>query len=103
MDVKEFVSTTLKQIIDGVVDAQNETKGSDAVIVPYGDPGGNVGFNIALNVMEGTEKGGKAGLRVWAVGADVSGKTESSSSVVTHVTFSVPIELPKGEEQPDYP
>ena len=37
MDIKEFISQTLKQIIDGVLDAQDQTRKSNAVVVPYGD------------------------------------------------------------------
>jgi len=32
MDIKEFVSDTLKQIIDGVVDAQEYAKNKEAVV-----------------------------------------------------------------------
>ena len=37
MDIKKFISQTLKQIIDGVLDAQDQTRKSNAVVVPYGD------------------------------------------------------------------
>ena len=103
MDIKEFVSQTLKQIIDGVVDAQDQTRKTSAVVVPYGDCQKKVDFDVAVTVVEGKETGGKAGISVWSIGAGVTGKTESSSSTVSRIKFEIPINLPQGEEIPDYP
>jgi hypothetical protein len=78
MDLKEFVSETLVQIVAGVKQAQLETKvlgaevnphlvggsQSDAVKLGYLRAGGNgfaqiVNFDVALTIMEGTgTKGG---------------------------------------------
>ncbi len=103
MDIKEFVSQTLKQIIDGVVDAQDQTRKTNAVVVPYCDSKQKVDFDVAVTVVEGKETGGKAGISVWSIGAGVTGKTESSSSTVSRIKFEIPIDLPQGEETPDYP
>lgn len=100
MDVKEFVSETLKEIIDGVVEAQKDTEGKGAVVVPYSTPNEKVGFDIAVTVAEGKETGGKAGISVWSIGAGVSGKSESSNTTVSRITFSVLVSLPKGNERP---
>lgn len=103
MDIKEFVSDTLKQIIDGVVEAQKYAKEKDAVVVPYHDYQKNVSFDVAVTVDESKEKEGKAGITVWSIGGSVSGKTESSSSTVSRIKFEIPIELPQGSEAPELP
>lgn len=100
MDVKEFVSETLRQIVDGVVDAQRHTKEKNAVIVPYYDSRKMVNFDVAVTVVEGKETTGKAGISVWSIGAGLGGKTESSSSTVSRIKFDIPVDLPKGSERP---
>lgn len=100
MDIKEFISETLKQIIDGILDAQNYTGTKNAVIVPCSDYNRNVDFDIAVTVVEGKETGAKAGISVWSIGAGVAAKTESSSSTVSRIKFEIPVELPKGSEPP---
>jgi len=100
MDVKEFISETLKQIMDGVVDAQEHTKGKNAIIAPYYDYRKTVSFDVAVTVVEGKETTGKAGISVWSIGAGVGGKTESSSSTVSRIRFEIPVELPKGSQRP---
>jgi len=103
MDVKEFVAETLRQIVDGVVDAQQQTKGKNAVVAPYHDYHKTVSFDVAVTVVEGKETSGKAGISVWSVGAGVRGKSESSSSTVSRIKFEIPVELPQGSEPPDMP
>lgn len=100
MDVKEFVSNTLKQIIDGVVDAQRHADQNNAVVAPYHDYRKAIGFDIAVTVVEGKETEGKAGISVWSIGAGVTGKSESSNSTVSRIKFEIPVELPKGSERP---
>jgi hypothetical protein len=95
MDVKEFVSDMLKQIIDGVVDVQNNTS---AVVVPHSGTCNKINFDIAVTVVESKESGGKAGISVYSIGAGVTGKTESSSSTVSRIKFEIPVELPKGDQ-----
>jgi hypothetical protein len=93
MDIKEFVSETLKQIVDGVIDAKNRKDG-EAVDVHYPNRTQKVTFDVAVTVIEGKETGGKAGISVWSIGAGVTGKTESSSSTISRIKFDIPIELP---------
>lgn len=100
MDVKEFISEALTQIVDGVVDAQQQTKEKNAVIVPCYKNLKTVTFDIAVTVIEGKETSGKAGISVWSIGAGVGGKTESSSSTVSRIKFEIPLELPEGSERP---
>jgi hypothetical protein len=98
MNLEDFVAESLSQIIHGVKKAQEATKGKDAVIVPHNLTGGKVDFDVAVNVVEGKEQSGKAGISVWSIGADVSGKTESSTSTASRIKFSIAVDLPKGNE-----
>ena len=102
MDIKEFISQTLKQIIDGVKDAQEHAEGKNAVVVPYYGDRQKIDFDVAVTVVEGKETGGKAGISVWSIGAGVTGKTESSSSTVSRIKFEIPVELPKGSQPPPH-
>ena len=101
MDVKEFVSETLSQIIDGIVDVQQRTKEKGAVVAPHHDFRQKVSFDVAVTVIEGKETTGKAGISVWSIGGGISGKSEMSSSTVSRIKFEIPIELPKGSKAPD--
>ncbi len=104
MQLKEFVSETLKQIVEGVKDAQQPAYIRGAVIAPYSDCLEKVEFDVAVTAVEKTEKEGKAGIIVWSIGAGVRGEAESSTSTVHRIKFSVPVELPKGSEPPEpYP
>ena len=98
MDIKEFVSETLSQIIDGVVDVQQRSKEKNAVVAPFYGYQQKVCFDVAVTVVEGKEVTGKAGISVWSIGAGASGKSETSSSTVSRIQFEIPIELPKGSE-----
>jgi hypothetical protein len=100
MDIKEFVSESLKQIIEGVIEVQTYAKSRNAVVVPYSDRYKKVDFDIAVTVVEGKETGGKAGISVWSIGAGVTGKSESSSNTTSRIKFEIPLELPKGNEAP---
>jgi hypothetical protein len=101
MNLEDFISETLSQIVSGVKKAQEATKNKDAIIVPYHSTGGNVDFDVAVTVVDGKETSGKAGISVWSIGAGLSGKLESSTSTASRIKFSIAIELPKGNEAPN--
>lgn len=114
MDLQEFISETLKQIFDGVTDAQEtvETSGGqinprvqcpnvESVSIPYltlrGDPktpATNIDFDVALTITDTSGKAGKAGLVVYGVGAGVEAGSQTTNSTVSRVKFSVGVALP---------
>ena len=51
-------------------------------------------FDVAVTAVEATGTEGKAGISVWSIGANMSGKTDKSNSTVSRVKFSVPVGLP---------
>jgi hypothetical protein len=101
MNLEDFISETLSQIVSGIKKAQEATKNKHAMIVPYHSTDGNVDFDVAVTVVDGKETSGKAGISVWSIGAGVSGKSESSTSTASRIKFSIAIELPEGKEPPN--
>lgn len=93
MDVREFVSETLQQIHQGILDAQENDNPSQKVHLDFRENRQKVSFDIAVTVVEGSESGAKAGISVWSIGAGVTGKTESSTSIVSRIKFVVPMFL----------
>jgi hypothetical protein len=102
MDVKEFLSETMRQVVDGILDAQEQTKNKGAVVVPRGGSEKTVRFDIAVSVTEGAQASGIGSLQVYGDGSDAGGKSESSNIIVHRVQFEVPVEYPNGEESHEF-
>lgn len=113
MDVslQDFVSETLKQVIGGVVVAQDYAKDKGAYVNPYLMPSGDgkisrlrhsetgtfpgsVDFDVAVTTVKGTETQGGIGIFVGPVALGSKGQSESSSSSVSRIKFSVPVAFP---------
>lgn len=113
MDLKEFVSETMVQIVEGVRDAQTRTTDSEGVSVspPIGGapsmasdhgfistPDGKaqiVKFDVALTVTN-SEKG-KGGVGVFSGMLNVGGGMESGNenTSLSRVQFAIPLRLPR--------
>lgn len=113
MKLKDFIKETLKEIVEGVVDAQNETKDTGAIINPsafFTGPNGDKFFshsgsrhieeieiNVAVSVSE--VEGEKSGIGV--VGGFFSGgignSSETNNSTVSMIKFKIPVALPAVE------
>lgn len=100
MDLKEFVSETLREIIEGVKESQEFAAQKGAVVAPYHDYQKTVEYDVAVTAAEGKEAGAKAGISVWSIGAGGNVKTENTNTTVSRIKFSIPIELPKGSQPP---
>jgi hypothetical protein len=106
MDVKTFVSETLKQIVEGVEEAQQTPSGAAInAQIGHGQPGGNllyapggmatrVDFDIAISAE--TEGGAKGGLKVISV-LQAEGGGAHKTGYANRITFSVPILLPRAK------
>ena len=119
MELKDFVTETLTQLIEGVHESQRRisdgtAKGShDGKINPHlsteqgelerkgyrvstsGQPVQNVEFDVAVIVNEAVEAKAGAGLLVAAIGLGVKGAVETKDTSVHHIKFAVPIALPR--------
>jgi hypothetical protein len=110
MNLEEFISDTLTQIIKGVKKADDEAKavgGGGRVNPPVMDPGNKtrtalfsnlyqttdmVEFDIALTVSNETTGGGKVGI---VHIASIGGELSSTNTSVSRVKFKVPVALPQ--------
>jgi hypothetical protein len=109
MEIKDFVSQSLMQIMEGVKDAQSKSPGIINPIVPLSDSEQkqhvtinqsilqSVEFDIAVTVFtEGTQKGGIA---VFAGFGGLGGQKQSgySDTVVSRLKFTVPVVFPQSQ------
>lgn len=117
MELKDFVSATLRSIIDGVKDAQDHAAKSGARINPLGLHSRDlkriplferetknilreIEFDVAVTTTEGTQSKGGIGIFVGSVGVGAQGQSEAANSTVSRIKFSVPVLLP-GQERLD--
>jgi len=114
MELRQFISDALTQLVDGVIDAQVNAKGKGALIAPGQEtvilfPRDNseprfsrerqvVEFDVAITVFESA--GGKVGVGVFGGGVSLGAqaKGETSNQTLSHLKFSVPIYLPQQKE-----
>ena len=116
MDLKQFVSETLVQILDGISEARQKAtlQKSDAEVAPrirtqgtnfinsgMVTSGGHavqfVKFDVALTVTEGTGTKGGIGVVAGVLNLGTTGQSQSENSSVTRVQFDVPIIFSKEE------
>lgn len=108
MELQEFITETLTQIVNGVVEAQKKLADTGCLIVPYtGDMGHNivstqthkaravqkVKMNIVLNVTEGEGKSSKIGV-FKILQAGISSEKNMENTQMTSIEFEVPLALP---------
>jgi hypothetical protein len=111
MELKEFVTTTLLAICEGVKDAQEKAGGSRAAINPvasvwgksdflYADEDGRqfvqlIEFDVAVATAEGTATRAGAGVTVVPfVSLGASGSSNQTTGTTSRIRFKVPLVLP---------
>lgn len=111
MELKEFVSQTISQIIEGVNEAGEMAKNHGATVNPHivssasemgkqgmlwggGQPIQIIKFDVALTVTQGTGTKGGIGIVTGVVSLGSTGESQSANTSVSRVQFSVPIALP---------
>ena len=115
MELKEFVSQTLTQIMGGVQKSQGEARQVGGLVNPdlcsgvaqslFGwtdrktDGGGRpvflVHFDVVVAAKEATESKGGAGIVVGPVVLGAQGKSDESSMSQSRIAFDVPVALPR--------
>ena len=109
----DFVSETIKEVIDGVVAAQAYAKDKGAVVNPKlnfhnqnlnlfldtttGQPTQSISFDVAVTGAEGTKTQGGVAVFTGILGLGSKGQSEKSNETVNRIQFSVPLSLPIGE------
>ena len=116
MELREFISATLNQIIDGVKDAQVTVsnggeinpkiwmaqRGEAAKMKILESNGGKwihlVDFDVAVTVVEATETKGGIGLVVGPVVLGSKGQSNAENSTVSRIKFQVPVAFPDNDK-----
>ena len=111
MDLQEFIATTLRQIIDGVMEAQAYGKPKGAYVNKCNlstleNPGKvystnfrhevehAIDFDVAVTVAKSSEKGAKAGIKLAVFSANAGGTGSSVNTTVSRIRFKVGVVLP---------
>lgn len=114
MELKDFVSGTINQIIDGVICAQEHAKDVGATVNPdvlirldasasmtsdydYGVNIHLIDFDVAVTATETSEAKGGLGIFIAPITAGAQTKLDYANSVVNRIKFVVPVVLPKQE------
>ncbi len=114
MELQNFITETLTQIVNGVIDAQKELKDTGCLINPYvhdkehtyttNDGRGinravqKVKMNVVLSVSENKEKNSKIGV-FKVIEAGVGKESATQNSQMTTLEFEIPIALPVMEKE----
>lgn len=121
MELKEFVAESVKQIFEGVQEAQSSIDGEDAIVVPSVVPKSDadwhpsvvgyaskaskylplvqmVEFDVAVTVETQGEKKGGIGVVIGSVGIGGTKSSSDAASSVSRIRFGVPIALPIGKK-----
>jgi len=113
MDLKEFLSETLVQIVEGIEDAQHRTadKQNVGLNIPVSNPtkelvnfamvnssGSHqvqlIQFDIAITATEGTDTKGGIGVVAGVLNLGSSGQSHAENATVSRVKFTLPVLLP---------
>lgn len=114
MELKEFISESLKQIIDGIIDAQAYAKDKHATINPEGLKYDNqknlivhrasasldyvpqiIDFDVIVTVSEGEKAKASLGVFSGVLGLGTQAQIESGNIVANRIKFSVPVIFPE--------
>lgn len=110
MELKQFISETLFQLIDGVVEAQSKVDSLGGRVIPsvrspneqkslYGKtnddmPAIFVDFDISLEAQEGTGTKGGVGVVTGMFNFGSAGESKENKQVTNRIKFSIPVALP---------
>jgi len=114
MQLKEFISETLKAIIDATSELQKEYDAKGVTINPptshnggalvHEDSGSDtfrrvetVEFDVAVSASTETGGSGKAGVTVFGVEVGADGKRGKRNEQVSRIRFSIPIALAESD------
>lgn len=97
MKLDEFVRETLRSVVVGVKEAQNQAADVGAKVNPYRGSAESVQlieFDVELTTSEGTATEGRLGVFVGPIGAGTRGQSDAATHSVGRIRFSVPVQLP---------
>lgn len=85
MKLKEFITSVLVDINDGISEAEGKTKRHTSLHTNLSSGDGGVSFDVAVTA--GSEVGGSVGAEVFSIGA--KGKGKLSTEEVSRIKFRV--------------
>ena len=111
MNLKEFVSESLSQIVSGVIDAQEILMETEAIIVPEmsrsintasigeaknkpGQPVAEVEFDILVTVSEKKESGMSLSVALGTINGSGKGGRNTDYGENSRIKFKIPIVMP---------
>lgn len=111
MELKEFVKSTIAQIIDAVDELNTMYQDKDAVVNPATPYKNNkeskafntkegyrqitdIEFDLTVSVEDAKDSSGRVNVLACVIGGDASRSHTEGSSSVSRVKFSVPVMLP---------
>jgi hypothetical protein len=116
MQLKEFVSAVLTEIIDGVKTSQRDTEharegeinpllatnqgalqSQGRLVSRWGQLVQNVKFDVAVTIEEGAGTKGGIGIFIGSIGLGSQGESKSSQASVSRIQFEIPVALPYQE------
>lgn len=115
MELRDFVAETIKQVIDGVVTAQQYAAEKNCVVNPQlgfhtqnetlmidratSQPVQSISFDVAVTAAEGSKTQGGIAVFAGAFGLASKGQSDRSNETVNRIQFSVPVSLPIGSHK----
>lgn len=110
MELKEFIKTTITQISQGIIEAQEELDGNDMIVNPSGlatNSNGdkylrtdgwryvqNIEINVGVTAIE--KEGEKAGIGIVTgiLSGGAQASSDNSNQTVSTIRFDIPVALP---------
>ena len=116
MELQDFITNTIVQIAQGIEGAKLQLEDSEAIVNPrhvsdtgngdspiYGYLNTNenfykavqkIEFDVAVTAEQGKETKGGIGIQVGSIGLGAQGKSESGSSSISRIQFTIPMVFP---------
>jgi hypothetical protein len=114
MELKEFITQTLININQGIIDAQEQTKDSGFLINPKnikkrgentyehyeGTPAQvqDIEFNVVVNVAEGNDAKIAVGVFTGMLSGGASNTNQNNNSTQTTIKFNLPVQFPSNDK-----
>jgi hypothetical protein len=105
MELKEFVTTAITQLVDAINASNTAVNEKGASVNPCYSTDGEplnepimMEFDLAMTVKEDATVQGGGSLKVMGIGLDGKASRSANEDTVSHVKFSVPVQLPAGKK-----
>ena len=110
MELKDFISETLSQLVEGVIDAQSKLKDTGGSVCPpvqtpakseslYGhapkkEPVFLVNFDIGIEASDSTQTKGGIGVAAGLFALGSQGQSNKNNQSFNKIQFSIPVAFP---------